>query len=95
MLRQIHSMQTLYKVIGFGENEHGFFNEKSVSSSIAYAYGFYQAHIADANCIGAVIIKQEHETWRVIEEFGTEGMSIECNTFMGFSVKKAPALVMV
>ena len=88
-------MKTLYKVIGFGENEHGFFNEKSVSSSVGYAYGFYQAHIADANCIGAVIIKQEHETWRVIEEFGTEGMSIECNALMGFSVKKAPALVMV
>ena len=88
-------MKTLYKVIGFGENEFGFFNQKAVSSTIGYASGIYSGMINDPDYIGAVIIKQEHETWQVILEFGTEGMSIECNPFMGFSVKKAPALVMV
>lgn len=88
-------MSVLYKVIGFGETEHGFFNEPAVTSSIGYAYGFYQAHVADMNCSGAVIIKVDHETWEVIEEFGTEGKSIECGNFMNFKVKNAPALVMV
>lgn len=91
----IFFMSVLYKVIGFGDSEHGFFNEKSVTSSINFAYGFYQAHVADANCTGAVIIKQDHESWEIVEEFGTEGMSIGCGNFMSFSVKKAPALVMV
>ena len=88
-------MQTLYKVIGFGENEFGFFNQKAVSSTIGYASGIYSGMINDPDYMGAVIIKQEHETWQVILEFGTENMSIECSNFMGFSVKKAPALVMV
>jgi len=93
--RQEFVMSVLYKVIGFGNNEHGFFNEKSVSSNINFAYGFYQAHVADANCTGAVIIKQDHESWQIVEEFGTENMSITCGNFMSFSVSKAPKLVMV
>ena len=88
-------MKTLYKIIGFGENEYGFFNQKAVSSTIGYAIGIYNGMINDPDYIGAVIIKQDHETWRVIEESGTEGMSIECSALMGFSVKKAPTLVMV
>ena len=88
-------MKTLYKIIGFGENEHGFFNQKAVSSTIGYAIGIYNGMINDPDYIGAVIIKQEHETWQVIEEFGTEGMSIEWSNFMSFSVKKPPALVTV
>ena len=88
-------MKTLYKIIGFGENEHGFFNQKAVSSTIGYAIGIYNGMIKDPEYTGAVIIKQDHETWQVIEESGTEGMSIECGPFMGFSVKKAPTLVMV
>jgi len=88
-------MKTLYKIIGFGENEHGFFNQKVVSSTIGYAIGIYSGMIKDPEYSGAVIIKQEHETWQVIEESGTEGMSIECSALMGFSVKKAPTLVMV
>jgi hypothetical protein len=93
--RQEFVMSVLYKVIGFGDNEHGFFNEKSVSSNINFAYGFYQAHVADANCTGAVIIKQDHESWQIVESFGIEGMSITCGNFMSFSVSKAPKLVMV
>ena len=88
-------MSVLYKVIGFGENEHGFFNEKGVSSNINFAYGFSQAHVADANCIGAVIIKQDHESWQIIESFGTENMSVVCDNMMSFRVEKAPTLVMV
>jgi len=36
-----------------------------------------------------------HEDWRVIEEFGTEGKSIVCRHFGGFTVEKAPKIVFV
>ena len=88
-------MKTLYKVIGFGENEFGFFNQKAVSSNIGYASGIYSGMINDPDYMGAVIIKQEHETWQVILEFGTENMSIGCSNFMDFTVKKAPEIVMI
>lgn len=91
------AMKTLYKVIGFGENEHGFFNEKSCSSSIGYASGFYTAHLQDPEMDGAVIIKVEHETWSVIQEFNSEhyGISIVYGPCGNFKVEKAPDLVMV
>ena len=88
-------MQTVYRVIGFGTSEHGFFNDKSFSSSIGYALGIFSAHKQDPEMEGAVIIKSEHETWEVIEEFGTEGMSIVCGPLFTFSVEKAPEFVMV
>jgi hypothetical protein len=88
-------MQTTYRVIGFGQNEHGFFNEKSFSITIGYALGVFNAHKEDPDMDGAVIIKSEHETWEVIEEFGTEGMSIVCGPLFSFKVEKAPELVMV
>ncbi len=88
-------MKTLYKVIGFGENQYGFFNQKAVSSTVGYACGIYNGMLWDSDYTGAVIIRQDHESWQVILEFGTEGMSIECGPLMTFSVKKAPALEMV
>jgi hypothetical protein len=88
-------MQTVYRVIGFGHSEGGFFNEKSFASTIGYAVGMYNAHKKDPEMEGAVIIKSEHETWEVIEEFGTEGMSIVCGPLFTFKVEKAPKLVMV
>jgi len=88
-------MATLYKVIGFGENEYGFFNQKAVSSTFSYASGIYSSMINDPDYMGAVIIKQYHESWQVIKESGTEGMSIKCNNFMSFSVSKSPDIVMV
>ena len=88
-------MSVLYKVIGFGENEFGFFNQKAVASTIGYASGIYSGMINDPDYMGAVIIKQDHETWEVILEFGTENMSVVCSNMMNFRVEKAPTLVMV
>jgi hypothetical protein len=68
--------ETNYRVIGFGNNEHGFFNQFSFTSTVGYAYGFYQAHIADPEMDGAVIIKVQHEDWEVVEQFGTEGVEV-------------------
>ena len=69
-------IETTYRVIGFGNNEHGFFNQFSFTATVGYAYGFYQAHIADPEMDGAVIIKVQHEDWEVIEEFGTENVNV-------------------
>jgi len=91
-----HPMQTTYRVIGFGKSkEGGFFNEKSFSSTFGYALGMFNAHKQDPEMEGAVIIKSMHETWEVVEEFGTENVSIVCSPLFTFSVERAPKLVMV
>ena len=89
--------QTLYKVIGFGNNEHGFFNQLSCSSSIGYACGFYNAHLQDPEMDGAVIIKCVRETWEVIQEFNSQSYpySIECTALFSHRITKSPELVMV
>ena len=69
-------VETNYRVIGFGNNEHGFFNQFAWSSTIGYALGFYQAHIADPEMQGAVVIKVQHEDWEVVEQFGTENVEV-------------------
>ena len=89
--------QTLYKVIGFGINEHGFFNQLSCSSSIGYACNYYNAHLQDPEIDGAVIIRCNHETWEVIQEFCSESYpySVECSPLFVHRINKSPELVMV
>jgi len=91
------STKTLYKVIGFGTNEHGFFNQFACSDSIGYACGIYNAHLYDPEMDGAVIIKSTHETWEVIQEFNSESYlySVECGPLGNFKVTKAKQLVLV
>ena len=88
-------MQTTYRVIGFGEYEHGFFNQFAFCSTIGYAQGFFNAHKEDPEMDGAVLIKVQHETWEVIDEFGTENVSIVYGPLGNFKVERAPKLVMV
>ena len=68
--------ETTYKVIGFGTNEHGFFNQFAWCSTIGYAQGIFNAHNEDPEMQGAVVIKVQHEDWEVVEEFGTEGVEV-------------------
>jgi hypothetical protein len=68
--------ETTFRVIGFGTNEFGFFNQFAWGCTLGYALGFYQAHIADPEMDGAVIIKVQHEDWEVVEQFGTEGVEV-------------------
>lgn len=88
-------MATTYRVIGFGETEHGFFNEPAFCSSLGYAQGFYNGHLQDPEMDGAVLIRVNHEDWEVIQEFGTENTSIVYGPLGGFHVERAPKLVMV
>jgi hypothetical protein len=87
--------ETNYRVIGFGTNEFGFFNQLAYTSSPGYAYGFYQEHIADCEMTGAVIIKVNHESWEVIEEFGTDGVSVAAGPWLDYKVVPAEKLEMV
>lgn len=84
-----------YRVIGFGVNEHGFFNQKAFTSSIGYAVGFMTAHKQDPEITGAVLIKVDRESWSVIDEFGTENVSVDYGPCATFNVTESPALVMV
>ena len=87
--------KTTYRVIGFGSNGIGFFNEPAFCSTIGYAQGFFEGHKNDPEMTGAVLIKVDHETWEVIDEFGTENTSIVYGPLGGFRVERAPKLVMV
>lgn len=88
-------MQTTYRVIGFGNNEHGLFNQPSFCSNIDDACDIYDKHLHDPEMDGAVVIRVKHETWEVIDEFGTEGYSVIYNALGVFKVGKTPKLVLV
>ena len=89
--------QTTYRVIGFGNNEHGFFNQFAFSSSIGYACGVYNDHLQDPEMDGAVIILVNHEDWEVIQEFNSESYpySVVYGPLGNFKIERSPALVMV
>jgi hypothetical protein len=91
----IKPMETNYRVIGFGEYEHGFFNQFAWALTLGYAQGIYNAHLEDPEMDGAVLIQVQHETWEVIQEFGTDNVSVEYGPLGNFKVTKAPRLVMV
>jgi hypothetical protein len=89
--------KTVYRVIGFGQSEHGFFNEPAFCSTIGYACGIYNAHLQDPEMDGAVLIRCNHEDWEVIQEFNREfyPISIECSPLGVLRVKKSPDLVLI
>lgn len=89
--------QTTYRVIGFGETQHGFFNEFAFCSSIGYACGIYNAHLQDPEMDGAMIIRVNHETWEVIQEFNSASypLSVVYGPLGTFKVEKAPELILV
>ena len=88
-------METNYRIIGFGHYDHGFFNQFAFSSTLGYAQGIYNAHLADPEMDGAVLIKVQHESWEVIQEFGTENVSVAYGPLGNFKVEKSPQLVLV
>ena len=87
--------ETTYRVIAFGDYEHGFYNRPLFVSNKQAAYNEYQNFIADPEVDGCVLIEVQHENWRVIEEFGTEDTSVIYGPLGNFKVAKAPKLVMV
>jgi hypothetical protein len=88
-------MQTTYRIVAFGYADYGFFNRPLYKAKREWAYNSYQNCIADPDFDGAVLIEVEGDTWKVIEEFGTEGYTVECGPAGNFKVTKSPELVMV
>ena len=86
---------TTYRVIGFGTNEHGFFNEYAHCGSIGYACGFYNGHLQDPEMDGVVLIRVNHEDWEVIQESGTIPYSVSCGPGGNFKVERAVDMVLV
>lgn len=88
-------MATTYRVIGFAASENGFWNQPAFCSTIGYAVGIFNAHKEDPETDGAVLIRVNHETWEVIDEFGTENTSIVYGPLGTFRVERAPKLQFV
>ena len=89
--------QTTYRVIGFGHANHGFFNQFAYCGSIGNACAIYNDHLHNPEMDGAVIIRVNHETWEVIQEFNSDHypISVEYGVAGTFKVKKSPILELV
>lgn len=88
-------MATNYRIIGFGHNEHGFFNQFVFRSDLSSARIAYSHFWQDPEMDGAVMIEVNHEDWQVLHEFNTIGYSVEYGPCGTFKVVKAPVLEMV
>jgi hypothetical protein len=84
-----------YRIIGFGTNEHGLFNQFHWGHNISSASESYSELLHDPEMDGVVMIRVNHEFWEVILEFGTEGYSVVYESLGRFKVTKSPKLVMV
>ena len=84
-----------YRIIGFGENEHGLFNQLNWAHNISSASETYSDLLHDPEMNGVVMIRVNHEEWEVILECGTESYSVVCGPLGNFKVVKASKLVMV
>lgn len=87
--------KTTYRVIGFYQDENGFWQCPAFCSSIGYAQGFFNGHKNDPQMDGAVLIQVDHETWQIIDEFGTENISVVYGPLGNFKVERSAELVMV
>jgi hypothetical protein len=88
-------VETTYRVIAFGGYEFGWFNQPRWAFTFENAMAIYKEFEADPIFDGAVLIAVQHETWQVIKEFGTEGMSVEYGPLGNFKVMRAPKLNLV
>jgi hypothetical protein len=92
--------ETTYRVIGAGTGEWidggGFsFNRPGFHSTLEAALADYRELESDPTYDAAVLIEVQHETWAVIREFGTEGLSVSCSPLGVFRLEKAPELALV
>lgn len=92
-----------YRVLAFGEmedNEGGgsFFQRTAFHISLGDAIDDYANVYSNCAYTGGIIISVEDHCWNVIQEFGTEGMSIVCGSLDNvetFTVEETPRLVLV
>jgi len=67
-----------YRVIAFGEDENGFWNEPSFHSNLEDARNYY-SRVINANlpdCLGVVLVEVNHEDFRVINRVGSDSYEV-------------------
>jgi hypothetical protein len=84
-----------YRIIGFGENQHGFFNQFHWGHNISSASETYSDLLHDPEMDGVVMIRVDHETWEVILEYKNYPIGVEYGPLGNFKVTKAQELVLV
>ena len=84
-----------YRIIGFGINGHGFFNQFHWSSNTHEALLIYSELVEDPEMDGAVLIEVEHETWEVTREFGCYPYNVECGPMGNYKVTNSENLVLI
>jgi len=92
--------ETTYRVIGCGQGEwydggSFFFQRPGFHSSYENAIADYNELYADPSYDSAFLVEVRHEDWRVLTEFGTEGLSLVYGPLGNFKVEKAAELVLV
>lgn len=83
----------VYRIIGFGENEHGFFNQPVFASTKEKALQLYDEFYRNPEIQGAVMIESQHEDWSVVYEFGVKDVEVVCSPLFTFSVVKSLSIV--
>lgn len=66
-------MNCWYRVIVFGHNEHGFWNEPHVFSTFTKAFECFQEAQSQDDATGAFLIIQQHESWFIADSFEADG----------------------
>jgi hypothetical protein len=92
--------KTTYRVIGAGKGEWldggGFtFNRPGFHSTLEAAVADYNELYADPTYDSAVLVEVQHEDWRVLQEFGTEGLSVTMSPLGVIHLDTAPKLELV
>jgi hypothetical protein len=88
-----------YRVLAFGEMDYGdgaaFLQRSAFHGLLGDAIQDYAEVYADPVYTGAVLIAVGQDSWEVIQEFGTEGVSVVCGSVGNFKVEETPGLVIV
>jgi len=92
--------ETTYRVIGAGVGEWSdggsfSFNRPGFHSTLAAAVADYNELYSDPTYDSAVLVEVQHEDWRVLQEFGTEGLSVTMSPQGVIHLDTAPKLELV
>lgn len=78
-----------YKLIAFGENEYGFWNEPMICMKLETAYHYGEIAAQKEDTYGYVILEVNHEDWRIINQtvYGCD-IEVYCTPQGNIKVKK-------
>jgi hypothetical protein len=86
------SLNRTYRVVSFGENDHGFWNSPSFHLTVGAAKQRFDETYANPEIDGAVLIEVDNDNWSVRAQFGLENHSVVLQPIGNFRVEKASGL---